>query len=145
MDNLRELIKAAVLERKSKIYEEDLDDDGIEDTVDPVVDVDVEDENGKDSNSVLKQIVRMLDSDEERLASILRGVESTDDKLAIIDEMIQFLLNNFNTRSDLPNAVLRNHFLKMTSQGEKGDIEEMSTTAGAPAPATKYAFKLKKK
>ena len=27
---------------------------------------------------------------------------------------------------------------------EEASIEEMSTTAGAPAPATKYAFKRKK-
>ena len=138
---IKELVQNYILENYSKISEEDIDNDGIEDTVDTDVTPD-EEEDVSDADQALGAIIDLLNTTDERVSAILRQTDSTAEKVAILDKMVDFILGGFNTRQDLPNSTLRDFFIKKFGGSE--DIEEMSTTAGAPAPATKYAFKRKK-
>ena len=138
---IKELVQNYILENYSKISEEDIDNDGIEDTVDTDVTPD-EEEDLSDADQALGSIIDLLNTTDQRVSAILRQTDSTAEKVAILDKMVDFILGGFNTRQDLPNSTLRDFFIKKFGGSE--DIEEMSTTAGAPAPATKYAFKRKK-
>ena len=143
--DLKELVSNYILENYSKISEEDKDEDGIDDEVDAVVDVSDEEEGESgDSDTALSNIVDLLNTTDQRVSTILRRTDSTQEKVEILNKMVDFVLGGFNTRQDLPNSMLRDFFIKKFGGSEEA-VAEMSTTAGAPAPATKYAFKRKKK
>ena len=142
---LKELVSNYILENYSKISEEDKDGDGIDDEVDAVVDVSDEEEGDLgDADQALSSIIDLLNTTDQRVSTILRRTDSTQEKVEILNRMVDFVLNGFNTRQDLPNSMLRDFFIKKFG-GSEETVDEMSTTAGAPAPATKYAFKRKKK
>ena len=141
---LKELVSNYILENYSKISEEDKDGDGIDDEVDAVVDVSDEEEGDLgDADQALSSIIDLLNTTDQRVSTILRRTDSTQEKVEILNRMVDFVLNGFNTRQDLPNSMLRDFFIKKFGGGEE-TVDE-TTTAGAPAPATKYAFKRKKK
>ena len=145
-NKIKEQIKNYILENYSKLSEEDVDQDGIEDEVDVDIEEPSEKEDPLDDVSSVQTIKKLLDSTSTRLSTELRDITQTGTKLSILDDIVKYVLGGFNTTADLPDATLRNHFIKMFGgDGANGEIEEMSTTAGAPAPATKYAFKRKKK
>jgi hypothetical protein len=144
---LKEIVKNYIFENYSRLSEEDKDGDGIEDEVDPVIDGptdDKEEVNDSEVQAALQDIVSLLDASGERVNSILRQADSTESKISILNKMVDFILDGFSTREDLPNSVLRNFFIKKFGSVD-ADVYEESTTAGAPAPATKYAFRRKKK
>ena len=146
MADLKEIIRNYVLENKDRFAEADEDGDGVDDiTNEPVIEPEADDNMEIDASDTVSQINRILDASEERVQSVLANVSGADRKLQIIDAMVDYLLRGFPTSSDLPPTVLRDFFIKKFSTGEMNTIDEMSTTAGAPAPATKYAFKVKKK
>ena len=143
--DLKEVVKNYILENYSRLSEEDKDQDGIEDKVDAVVDEPGDDEDSLgDVDQAYDAVVDLLNSSGQRINSILRRTDSRDEKVQILNRMVDFILNGFNTREDLPNSMLRDFFMKKFG-GQLSQVDEMSTTAGAPAPATKYAFKRKKK
>ena len=145
-NKIKEQIKNYILENYSKISEEDVDQDGVEDGVDVDIEEPSEEEDPLDDVSSVQTIKKLLDSTSTRLSTELRDITQTGTKLSILDDIVKYVLGGFNTTADLPDATLRNHFIKMFGGDDaNGEIEEMSTTAGAPAPATKYAFKRKKK
>ena len=145
-NKIKEQIKNYILENYSKISEEDVDQDGIEDEVDVDIEEPAEEKDPLDDVNSVQTIKKLLDSTSTRLSTELRDITQTGTKLSILDDIVKYVLGGFNTTADLPDATLRNHFIKMFGgDGANGEIEEMSTTAGAPAPATKYAFKRKKK
>lgn len=116
-------------------------------------------EQDEDPKASIQGIINLLDSTDTRLSTLIRDINSPENKLMIIDKVLDYVLDGFNTTADIPPATLRNHFIQKFGGDEKDgmddiadapetdaeEIEEMSTTAGAPAPATKYAFKRKKK
>jgi len=143
--DLKEVVRNYILENYSRLSEEDKDQDGIEDKVDAVVDEPVDDDPSvEDVDQAYDSVVDLLNSTGQRINSVLRRTDSRDEKLQILNRMVDFILNGFNTREDLPNSMLRDFFMKKFG-GQLSQVDEMSTTAGAPAPATKYAFKRKKK
>ena len=157
--DLKEVVRNYILENYSRLSEEDKDQDGIEDEVDAVVDepeVDpVVDKPGDDKEDPLsgvnsvQAIKRLLDRTDTRLSTELRDITVASTKLKILDDIVDYVLGGFNTTADLPDATLRNHFIKKFGGRPElevdDEMQEVSTTAGAPAPATKYAFKRKKK
>lgn len=148
-NKIKEQIKNYILENYSKLSEEDVDQDGIEDEVDVDIEEPSEKEDPLSSVDSVQTIKKLLDSTSTRLSTELRDITQTGTKLSILDDIVKYVLGGFNTTADLPDATLRNHFIKMFGGRPDleidSEIEEMSTTAGAPAPATKYAFKRKKK
>lgn len=103
-------------------------------------------------------IKKLLDSTQERLTTMLRNITQPQNKLAVLDDVVNYVLNGFNTREDLPDATLRNHFIDIFGGGsdvennndieepsvDEEPIDEMSTSAGAGAYLSKYAYKRKK-
>ena len=146
--DLKETVRNYILENYSKISEEDKDGDGIEDEVGVVVDEPSEEKDSLAGVSSVQAIKRLLDKTDTRLSTELKDITASSTKLSILDSIIDYVLGGFNTTADLPDATLRNYFIqKFGGRPEveiEDNIEEMSTTAGAPAPATKYAFKRKK-
>ena len=143
--DLKEVVRNYILENYSRLSEEDKDQDGIEDEVDAVVDEPVDDDPSvEDVDQAYDAVIDLLNSTGQRINSVLRRTDSRDEKVQILNRMVDFILNGFNTREDLPNSMLRDFFIKKFG-GQSSQVDEMSTTAGAPAPATKYAFKRKKK
>ena len=143
--DLKEVVRNYILENYSRLSEEDVDGDGIEDKVDPEIDEPGDDEDSLgDVDQAYDAVIDLLNSTGQRINSILRRTDSRDEKVQILNRMVDFILNGFNTREDLPNSMLRDFFIKKFG-GQSSQVDEMSTTAGAPAPATKYAFKRKKK
>ena len=143
---VKDQIRNYILENYSKLSEEDVDQDGIDDEVDSDIEEPSKDEDPLSSVDSVQAIKRLLDSTSTRLSTELRDITQPKTKLSIIDNIVDYVLGGFNTTADLPDATLRNHFIqKFGGDSGSGEIEEMSTTAGAPAPATKYAFRRKKK
>lgn len=155
--DLKEVVRNYILENYSRLSEEDVDDDGIEDEVDPVVD---EPENDDlESEQAFKNIIDLLDSTGQRVGAILRRADSTNEKVDILNRMVDFTLNGFTTREDLPNSMLRDFFIRKFGGGDVGDetMDEQSMTGGGAASqasftagtgeqyATPYAFRRKKK
>lgn len=138
--DLKKIVSNYILENYKKeidLKEEDVDGDGIEDTAPEVVD----DLAGVNSVQAIKTL---LDKTDTRISTELRDITKTSTKLSIIDSVVDYILGGFNTTADLPDATLRNHFIqKFGGSNNDVDLDEMSTTAGAPAPATKYAYKKK--
>ena len=140
--DLKEIVSNYILENYKKeidLKEEDVDGDGIDDTTPEVVDA------LAGVNSV-QAIKTLLDKTDTRISTELRDINKTSTKLSILDSVVDYILGGFNTTADLPDATLRNHFIQKFGGSNNGvDLDEMSTTAGAPAPATKYAYKKKVK
>ena len=148
--DLKEIVRNYILENYSRLSEEDKDQDGIEDEVDAVINEPADDEKDPLSGvSSVQAIKRLLDKTDTRLSTELRDITVANTKLKILDDIVDYVLGGFNTTADLPDATLRNHFIqKFGGRPEleiDDEMQEVSTTAGAPAPATKYAFKRKKK
>lgn len=102
-------------------------------------------------------IKKLLDSTQQRLSTLLRDITQPETKLQIVDDVVDYILNGFNTMADLPDATLRNHFIDKFGGGEEMDngmeapepepeetVDEMSTSGAAGAYNTKYAFRRKK-
>ena len=142
-DQLKEIIRNYVLENKAKFLEADEDGDGIDDEIDVQIDEPIDSEEGHEGEKAFANLLAILDSQKQRISTVLRRVDSTQEKVDILDIMVDTVLNGFNTRQDLPDSTLKNYFLQKF--GGESNVAETSTTAGAPAPATKYAYKLKKK
>jgi len=117
-----------------------------------------EQEEAPEEKSSIVGVTKLLDSTQQRLTTLLRDITKPENKLRIIDDVLDYVMRGFNTMADLPDATLRNHFIAkfggekmnndvpmMDTEPEEDTVDEMSTTAGVPAPATKYAFKRKKK
>ena len=144
--DLKELVSNYILENYSKLSEEDKDGDGIEDEVDAVVDDSDKKEDPLERKNSVQAIKNLLDKTDTRLSTELRDINKTSTKLSILSNIVDYVLGGFNTTADLPDATLRNFFIEKFGGNEmENGMDEMSTTAGAPAPATKYAFKRKKK
>jgi hypothetical protein len=119
-----------------------------------------QEEESTEEKASIKGVENLLDSTQQRLTTLLRDITQPENKLKVIDDVLDYVMRGFNTMADLPDATLRNHFIKKFGgeSNNMGDmptvdvvdnaedtVDEMSTTAGAPAPATKFAFKRKKK
>ena len=73
--------------------------------------------------------------------------ESVDSEIKKIDDAISHFEKKIASQGRITNARDEEHLEKLKdlrSKMSKESIDEMSTTAAAPAPATKYAFKRKK-
>lgn len=139
--DLKKIVSNYILENYKKevdLKEEDIDGDGIED----ISPEEVDDLAGVRSVQAIKNL---LDKTDTRISTELRDITRASTKLSILDSVVDYILGGFNTTADLPNATLRNHFIqKFGGSSDNGtDLDEMSTTAGSPAPATKYAYKKK--
>ena len=142
-DKLKEIIRSYVLENKAKFMEADEDGDGIDDEIDVQIDKPIDSEDDTSGEQAFEALLTILDQTGTRISTILKRVDSTKEKMDILNAMVDTVLNGFNTRQDLPNSTLKNYFIQKF--GGSDEMAETSTTAGAPAPATKYAYKLKKK
>ena len=147
--DLKEVVRNYILENYSRLSEEDVDNDGIEDEVDAVIDKPADDEGPLSGVNSVQAIKRLLDKTDTRLSTELKDITVANTKLKILDDIVDYVLGGFNTTADLPDATLRNFFIRKFGGRPELEIDdemqEVSTTAGAPAPATKYAFKRKKK
>ena len=94
---------------------------------------------------------------DERMFQALRSITSLKDVAKLYTMLLDFINNNtpaadlskdqaiqFLSGEPLEDEVESNSEVDIEVDAEEDTVDEMSTTAGAPAPATKYAFKRKK-
>jgi len=154
---------------KYQSNKKDSDADGVPDQDDN----DIKEVDGSVSDLVAGDVTRekvkvafdaLKDVTDERLLQSLRSMTEIEDVGLFLLYMIQFinqttpapnltkqLAHQFIDKSlsdDFDSVAAREKYTDKNNteetDSEEDNIEEMSTTAGAPAPATKYAFKRKK-
>ena len=144
-NKIKEQIKNYILENYSKISEQE-----------------------KNKTNVLKDLYpevaevrdNLFNVADERLIQSLKNIATVEQTGQLIVQMIDFI--NKETPAPFITKDLAIKYIQgaesrdfnvddfeseveIEPETEEESVEEMSTTAGAPAPATKYAFKRKKK
>ena len=144
-NKIKEQIKNYILENYSKISEQEKNETDLLKDLDPEV------------AEVRNNLFNVAD---ERLVQSLKNIVSVEQTGQLIVQMIDFI--NKETPAPSINKDLAIKYIQgaesrdfnvddfeseveIEPETEEESVEEMSTTAGAPAPATKYAFKRKKK
>lgn len=131
-NELKEVIRNYILENKEKMYEAPEDDQDDEEVVD--------DAPEKDASG---DFIQGILASDPSIAADLGKITNPRQKIDILDGFIDFVLNAMG-RNNIPSSDLRNYALRKFANTDQ-EVNEESTTAGVPAPATKYAYKLKKK
>ena len=148
--DLKEIVSNYILENysKKKVEEQDMASDDQLGDIDP---------------QVLEARKALFGVSDERLVQSLRDIVTTEQVGQLMVQMLDFI-NRFTPAPNLDRD-LAIKFIQGTERdrdfdaskrevepevdieidAEEETVDEMSTTAGAPAPATKYAFKRKKK
>jgi len=146
--DLKEIVSNYILENysKKKVEEQDMASDDQLGDIDP---------------QVLETRKALFNVSDERLVQSLRDIVTTEQVGQLVVQMLDFL-NRFTPAPNLDrdlaikfiqgaernrdfDASKREVEPEVDVDAEEETVDEMSTTAGAPAPATKYAFRRKKK
>ena len=144
--DLKEIVSNYILENYSKKKIEEQDEASYE-------------QLGDIDPQVLEARKALFGVSDERLVQSLRDIVTTEQVGQLMVQMLDFI-NKFTPAPNLDRDLAIKFIqgaerdrdfdaskreVEPEADAEEETVDEMSTTAGAPAPATKYAFKRKKK